>query len=1643
MDAESMDNTVSPTPVSASSPTADPVDPVEAVEKPPTLVRLLLRRLSRKWGLVGKADGLKDDDLNLDAAQSDQELQIATAEYVTRGYIRRRHPDEIEAVLATLDEAGLRLIRQNFADQALGMQQFVEAFVRTGSYDAERIVPFIGGVVDLFLEILRSQTERAEPGQAAETVNWAQIMNHFIECPEVAMFTGSEGGLLGNKVASSTAKQPTVQRNNFVDRAKHQSCGIEKIYWNEYVEALVTVEGNESVSFFSPHAPGLDAPLAVLTPQLGSVFFKGDQPLYHVQAAAWDEEMQDMAVVLSNRMLIIWRLRNREKCQFQQKRSLRFDAVRKDVRGADKGIAWDVRIMEVNPQTGQPDRTGPKPEESMSEAAMRIMFGEQRLAEEAATQLDIWWNQYLKCYVTTDVCGHLFLWNLRVLDGAFQTSFLNPKKVLTEHTRLVTSHLELNKNKFTTCSLDRSIILWDHRNLTPEMKLQGSGAHSASVLCQAYLPRFNSLVSVACEKRVFVWTIDSTAYRGMKGKLSGHQANVMRVSAGQRVFFTLDEGYTGILWDGVTLAILQMVSASTIIPRHCTVLPELGTICLAGRRLNFYEGNEVAAEKIGKPLSKEQQAKTKHCANLLEGAAAKYASLAESRACMLSVTEMEVRLHDRSNPAQSRALFNTPEGVIINSFAASDTLSVAVFGTSKGAIHFVKYRSGFTLKTYPGRLGEDWQGKGNTSGGTGASSGEAVGGTGTENADSLQKKGRGRQHAAGAVGEASGRTGSPQGTQGHSPKNASKAQGQAGFVAVSTDFPANTGVDEDCAPAGSPTPATEVTAPRRTSARPDTPLRTGPTAEEAMRGMSKNITCVLFSEEEGRVYVGTAEGQTIVFVCEEGFPALRWTHQPEFPSAVTCLNVGFVQDVGLLSVGTRSGSVHLYNISNFRLAGFLPIARMMFEGDAAVQGAAMRHVQLFDLAADPDLPFTLMTIDMSCRIRLWGLDIHEQSGRLREVKLMLDAGHLREVDCIPLAARPPPRAKKPAKVAKKQPDSAAKEEKGESNVCAAGAAGTPGSPSTPNTAGASGSNAVSPGGKGSEGTKDAGGSVLCDDAEGDGEGAVKLVLERAMSQAAVQISAMCTFKGKVCLPTRALQKQPAEGPTRSDEVQDITDAQAKVLGEEADPKRKPAKEPSLLDKAMFITSMGNSGASKGSPKSTTAANPGNAGSKGNDLAFLYVDEPEADPVPEFSCTDSDGDTDQVVGRRLWKRPKSANAKGALAPAVAEPVDVADASRYLWIADSGGWIWCLDVAGTVEEATNRGVPVSVLLESGMNSVRKQASKQQNFTMRMSVKGKDQGTSGVSPPGQKNDHVLPVLAKPASSIKALPEAIRVVGAWPAHLTAVISLVPVSDPAALVSLDVSKDVRVWSSAGDLWGHFSIRSVEGSLPPVVKWPPPHCLAAQTSLMRSAKGLCRKMGFHTNRADEIKVLEERRREAKRAQAHRLARLKQQEEQQAAAATGCTTAAPSQTEASQAAFAKFVARRMDGVPASADVNGGIDTGASPLGDDANPTLTNPTSDITSAAGSGSPNRRKRRHFTQAQLSEMLRGHAFSSGCQTYKQFMRKVKSEATLAKVPEKTAETNSLGGRRRRLARPASAGSIGEVRKGSPLSVTLPPINA
>merc|ERR1719163_1284688 len=136
------------------------------------------------------------------------------------------------------------------------------------------------------------------------------------------MFEGSEfsAGLANKGARQQGGGMPQMQKGDIVDCAKHLGSCIDKMYWIQHLDSLVTVEGTESVYFWNP-MESVDAPRCIQTPQLKDMpdcYDENERPLFTVLAVAWDGA-QDLAALLSNRLIIVWRLRSREKFQFRQR----------------------------------------------------------------------------------------------------------------------------------------------------------------------------------------------------------------------------------------------------------------------------------------------------------------------------------------------------------------------------------------------------------------------------------------------------------------------------------------------------------------------------------------------------------------------------------------------------------------------------------------------------------------------------------------------------------------------------------------------------------------------------------------------------------------------------------------------------------------------------------------------------------------------------------------------------------------------------------------------------------------------------------------------------------------------------------------------------------------------------------------------------------------------------------------------------------------------------------------------------------------------------------------------------------------------------------------------------------------------------
>lgn len=1426
-------------------PESDPAAPEQIVELLPgqvSLVKLCAERLTRLWQAAEAELAIKCAEAPPQRWPGHPDGDLATAVFDNAFYLRRRMPNEIEQVLATLAQGELELVKSKFADCTLNMQEFAAAIVHCGTYDSDRVLAFVGGVVDLFLEVLWSHPDFAQ-GAPPSTVRLGQLMNHFIEGPELCMFEGKELNA-GPKALAAGTSLPQVNKSSIIDAAKHLG-HIEKMCWLPYLEWIATVEGAESVMLWNPlEQRTLDQPKETgknekqLKPEfpkeIRSLYYtdKG-QPIFKVLAASWDQESQEITALLSNRTLVGWRLRNREKGQFQEKaRILEIHATRGEYPAGFAAFSagnttqtssstskkseedeWKIYLRVVGGEgagVNNSPSAPPSPEanraisKDLEERLLKREKREERMAREVAEQLDIWWSANMRYWVTADRRGRVFMWDLRAADTALTATSWPPARELNEHTETVTSFLELSRYKFTTISLDRTVLLWDNRNVAaPEMKIL---EHSGSVLSQAYLPAFTSLVTAGCEKRVFVWSIDSTAYRGVRAKLTGHQANLSQVSAGQRVFFTLDQASVMILWDGATLVCLQTVNASVSRPRHVLAMPSLGRVCLAGRRLNYYEGNEQAATAIGAMPSEEQRQRTlkqeMEGVSLKERALPKWCGLSATRGTMLSVTEQEVRVHARHSPAHSRAVFNAPENDSIQTFSLVHGDTMALLGTQKGSLFFLKYRSGYARKVYTGRRddGNEWK-PDSGSAEKGADGQEAAGAGGKDVTSRPQTRGGSRPATVAATeassvgnramspaagsrgGQAAAEHGVPSGRSspvvGSRRSPAGDSGGDPGTLSVGTDFEE----DDD-----RPQAAAE--------ARPSRPkvAANAPSQDEINRGLTSSIMCILPCEELQRAFVGTAEGQVLVIALDQpGFPVVRWLNH-EDSTAVTALEYA-ADGAGLLCVGVQDGVVHLYSLSTLRLAGSINVPRHLPDKDA-VHGVAVRHIKLLrtptshDPAVEPDRTF--LTIDERSRIRMWHVRIHQYSGQLISSRLVIDGGRLqpREEDgtltSIALEIK--------AKAAKAKADAAAKAK-------------------AKAKADAKKKDKVAEDADAKEGQEDA----QEGEGDGDGESKAKKKMIRLLDpvslddpQRPVRITGVASVRGRVVTPTfeRILARKKAFR------------AQAEAAFTKAEEARKAAER----------------------------------GEKPRD------DPSSARPLGGGDGSDTEGDDLQVLAHRAKLRPKLPRFPEEWNPEEVvethEEETDAHGGNLLFLSDQRGCIWCIDMAATAAAATEAGAGMNLAVENkwGPTAVSLALPRGSNRVVgsRGSVGTAFSGLMGGS------SHTRDEVAR-APCPK--PELVSVVGSWLAHnevfmddevmvqrSVPILSMVAVNQPAALVTSDSKKTVKVWSLMGECWGHFSLLGLDGVLPEVKVWPPPHVLSAQLALMDIAKSLTHRLGLHSEK---------------------------------------------------------------------------------------------------------------------------------------------------------------------------------------------------
>jgi hypothetical protein len=232
--------------------------------------------------------------------------------------------------------------------------------------------------------------------------------------------------------------------------------------------------------------------------------------------------------------------------------------------------------------------------------------------------------------------------------------------------------------------------------------------------------------------------------------------------------------------------------------------------------------------------------------------------------------------------------------------------------------------------------------------------------------------------------------------------------------------------------------------------------------------------------------------------------------------------------------------------------------------------------------------------------------------------------------------------------------------------------------------------------------------------------------------------------------------------------------------------------------------------------------------------------------------DSDTDLDDrpetlEIRKKLIELRPSTPDSGKTAEGVPHPPSVAaaDGANYIFFGDAVGRIWCLDAVGSACDAHEGRDLLAVHLDASADSPSAKSRPRPSVRFGSSsgpgIRGVNMSTS---PSGSPNAF----LAKQSIPAPA-PEALKIATSWQAHEGYIVSLVPTTSPPALVSTDGDKHVRVWSTSGELWGHFQMAGVEPGNTFV--WPPPHVLAAQRALMKIAKDMCKRMGLRTSGANK------------------------------------------------------------------------------------------------------------------------------------------------------------------------------------------------
>jgi hypothetical protein len=626
---------------------------------------------------------------------------------------------------------------------------------------------------------------------------------------------------------------------------------------------------------------------------------------------------------------------------------------------------------------------------------------------------------------------------------------------------------------------------------------------------------------------------------------------------------------------------------------------------------------------------------------------------------------------------------------------------------------------------------------------------------------------------------------------------------------------------------------------------------------------------------------------------------------------ITCMQYALGKaesDPGVVAAGGKDGCIRLYGVEHLKPVGIVNIPSVLPDDEPP---HAIRYLELFDFSVLKDLSWTMLTIDARSRMRIWGMRIHKHHGLLCDLKIIVDGDQplplrLDLMTGKALCVADPGEAEKEEARRKKEAEKEAAEKEARRAAALAEAA--------------------------KKGKLEL--AELEFESKEDSKPSVN-DLPPAHSKDS-HVTALCVVKETMALPTFE----------RFRWIEDTLKRRLEQLLKD----RAASEE----EENLFLTAAPQKG------------------------------KAEAKKAEEES-SDEDADSPEVVQPKLELRPRTPPVPLEDEPPA--PFTYTQGDNFVFLADAGGWIRCVDLHASATAALELVTPLPVGIKDPVvyfaaEAEHKKRSGGEAETQEPTADGNNrkQGRTSCKPEGalpsaaRRTSTKPPLLPSANGFISQLfppkPECWKAVGAWRASEVPVLSLVSTTSPPGLVSADMSKTVKVWSTAGELWAHFSLLVQDGIPEPVTLWPPPHSLAAQLALMKIAQGLTERLGMVTSK-------KQRRAEEKALRKSQNKRCKTQSEvdEIVLSRSRFNTTTSSSQRGSSDDFGQVLDFELLPSP---------DEGGEP--------------EATDEQGE---EQAVRKGMTQNQIREMVRSGAFSSGFTSYKAF--KVAATRTEQSTPKQT----------------------------------------